>query len=225
MRGATMRFYLTVFTAMLLIPAYCLGSEAVQWTPESRQIGIESATRYWIDTNGNTGLSEVLRRPDSEWRAIEGDSINHGYVDEPYWFRVEVTNPSTSDLSPYLEIGYPVLDEIEFHAFSHNDQPMELAARFGGEEFVVVLPDTNVGGARKVAERIRRKVEETLFTVSLDSVRVTVSIGISSRVPDRAEYNETLFEEADQALYQAKAANRNRVVVHQHNTPEMGESQ
>jgi len=171
---------------MLLIPAYCLGSEAVQWTPESRQMGIESATRYWVDTNGNTDLSEVLRRPESEWQVIEGDSINHGYVDEPYWFRVEVTNPSTSDLSPYLEIGYPVLDEIEFHAFSRNGQPMELA---------------------------------------LDSVRVTVSIGISGRVPDRAEYNETLFEEADQALYQAKAANRNRIVVHQHNTPEIGESQ
>ena len=81
-------------------------------------------------------------------------------------------------------------------------------ARWGGEEFLVLLPDTDVGGAQRVAERMRGEVEAEV----VDGVgQVTISIGVAgSREGDTAE---TLVDRADSALYAAKHAGRNRVVT------------
>lgn len=93
-------------------------------------------------------------------------------------------------------------------------RPQDLVARFGGEEFVIILPNTDETGAVSVAERIRNKVQKTPFRVSHGVVQVTLSVGITSRVPESPEIGERLFEEADQALYRAKEAGRNRIIVH-----------
>lgn len=92
-------------------------------------------------------------------------------------------------------------------------RPQDMLARYGGEEFVVILPDTYTEGARSVAERIRERVAQTPFQVSEDTINVTVSIGVSSHVPGSADLSQWLFSEADQALYSAKNAGRNRVIV------------
>lgn len=92
-------------------------------------------------------------------------------------------------------------------------RPEDIVARYGGEEFVVVLPDTTAEGARCVAERIRRRVAETPFQVSRETIHLTVSIGISGRIPETVEITQRLFEDADQALYAAKHSGRNRVTV------------
>jgi len=64
-----------------------------------------------------------------------------------------------------------------------------------------------------VAERIRKEVETTPFQVPDAQVQVTLSIGVVSRIPTRADDSRILFEQADQALYDAKAAGRNRVML------------
>lgn len=89
----------------------------------------------------------------------------------------------------------------------------DLLARYGGEEFVAVLPDTTAEGARCVAERIRRKIADAPFQVSEERVTITMSIGVASRIPAHAEMSQQLFEEADTALYRAKKAGRNQVVL------------
>ncbi|TDT44375.1 diguanylate cyclase [Halospina denitrificans] len=89
----------------------------------------------------------------------------------------------------------------------------DLLARYGGEEFVAVLPDTTAEGARCVAERIRKKMASAPFQVSDERITVTLSIGVTSRIPGNADMSQQLFEEADRALYQAKRADRNQVVV------------
>ncbi len=96
-------------------------------------------------------------------------------------------------------------------------RPQDLVARFGGEEFVIILPDTDEAGALSVAERIRKKVETTPFRISHGAVQVTLSIGVASRIPENPDMGETLFEAADQALYRAKGAGRNRVISHSQN--------
>ncbi len=89
---------------------------------------------------------------------------------------------------------------------------IDVVSRYGGEEFAIVLPETDAASARVVAERIRRAVQDTYFPVSEDHppVRVTVSIGISSAPQDTIDVNE-LIEMADKALYYSKETGKNRV--------------
>jgi diguanylate cyclase (GGDEF)-like protein/PAS domain S-box-containing protein len=92
-------------------------------------------------------------------------------------------------------------------------RPSDHAARFGGEEFVVLLPDTDADGALLVAEQIRAATS-ALGIEHLGSAHgtVTVSIGISSLTPFSSDENpDQLIAAADQALYRAKAQGRNRV--------------
>jgi diguanylate cyclase (GGDEF)-like protein len=86
----------------------------------------------------------------------------------------------------------------------------DIAARYGGDEFVVMLPDTPARGAFEVAERIRNAVETTPFPSGTETVHCSVSIGAAS-YPQDGRTLDALLGRADRALYQAKEAGRNRV--------------
>lgn len=88
----------------------------------------------------------------------------------------------------------------------------DFMGRYGGEEFVVVLPEVGVEGAQVVAERIRAKIAEAPVLVSDQRIAVTSSFGISERRPDTL-HAEGLVHEADIALYASKTRGRNRVSV------------
>ncbi|MCW8919362.1 MAG: GGDEF domain-containing protein [Gammaproteobacteria bacterium] len=81
--------------------------------------------------------------------------------------------------------------------------------RFGGEEFVVLLPSTTTTGARILAERIREKLEVSRCHYEGGEIAVTASIGIASL--ELGDNQHTLFDKADKALYRAKALGRNQV--------------
>jgi len=98
----------------------------------------------------------------------------------------------------------------------HVTRPQDFAARYGGEEFVVLLPDTPGDGAERVAERIRKEIEKTAFRVSGEMLHLTVSIGVCSVSPARADATKEIFSCADEALYEAKGQGRNRVVANRH---------
>jgi two-component system cell cycle response regulator len=91
---------------------------------------------------------------------------------------------------------------------------IDLACRFGGEEFVVVMPDTDLGVATLVAERIRRRIAGEPFPIEKGArgIEVTISIGIAARMgpQDNASH---MLKRADDALYRAKRDGRNRVVA------------
>ncbi|BCH24873.1 PleD family two-component system response regulator [Mesorhizobium sp. L-8-3] len=95
-----------------------------------------------------------------------------------------------------------------------NVRGIDLACRYGGEEFLVVLPDTEGHDAERVAERIRAEIERTPFIVGREgiSVSITISVGVScvKYPPDSVE---ALIKRADVALYEAKRGGRNRVVA------------
>jgi two-component system cell cycle response regulator len=91
---------------------------------------------------------------------------------------------------------------------------IDLACRYGGEEFVVVMPDTDLSVATMVAERIRRRIAGEAFPIHRGerSIEVTISIGIAARVsPD--DDAMAILKRADEALYRAKRDGRNRVVA------------
>ena len=92
-------------------------------------------------------------------------------------------------------------------------RPGDLAARIGGEEFSVLLPDTNIDAAIRVAEDIRSQVEH-LRIPTADGVTITtitVSIGVGSCVPDKNVQISDFISETDKKLYRAKELGRNRV--------------
>jgi diguanylate cyclase (GGDEF)-like protein/putative nucleotidyltransferase with HDIG domain len=101
-----------------------------------------------------------------------------------------------------------VADVFQLH-LRHYD----VAARFGGEEFALLLPETTPEQAFEIAERIRRAVADASFEVDTasDPIRATVCLGVASFPADGADANE-LIHQADLAVYRAKLQGRNRVV-------------
>jgi two-component system, cell cycle response regulator len=110
--------------------------------------------------------------------------------------------------------GHDAGDDVlrEFAArFRRNTRGIDLACRLGGEEFVIIMPDTDIGRAFQVGERLRACIAAEPFDIQNDiSLRVTASVGISAF--EKSDTPATLFKRADQALYAAKREGRNRVV-------------
>jgi two-component system cell cycle response regulator len=111
------------------------------------------------------------------------------------------------------DAGDAVLREFANRVRAHT-RGIDVVARYGGEEVVVLVPDTPLEGARAVAERIREQVEGTPFAINrgAQAVTVTVSIGVAAREAGDGSGGDIL-KRADFALYRAKEAGRNRVIA------------
>ncbi|QSP96206.1 GGDEF domain-containing protein [Marinobacter salinisoli] len=94
---------------------------------------------------------------------------------------------------------------------------IDTLARWGGEEYLVVLPETETGEALNMAERIRKEIAAASIDAEGATVTATISIGVASIHP--SEGIDGLLQRADQALYQAKSLGRNRVCVHEAEAP------
>ncbi len=94
-------------------------------------------------------------------------------------------------------------------------RPADLACRYGGEEFAIILPETDLRGARFVANRLRHNLAALKLAHGASSTDsdVTVSIGIATQVPVDANGFADVLKQADSALYSAKRSGRNRIVV------------
>ncbi|MBD2425902.1 ABC transporter substrate binding protein [Phormidium sp. FACHB-1136] len=93
--------------------------------------------------------------------------------------------------------------------------PPDLAARYGGEEFALILPETDLAGAKALAERLRRRVEELAIPHQFSRTQpyVTVSLGVVMVMAQDVPHAEDVIRLADQALYQAKLQGRNRTII------------
>ena len=107
--------------------------------------------------------------------------------------------------------GDQTLKEIS-NIIQENVREIDIVGRFGGEEFCVVLPDTDREGARLVAERIRQSAQKRLIKAYDSALRVTLSIGLAI-YPSDGKLLEELMDKADWALYRAKSQGRNCVVA------------
>jgi diguanylate cyclase (GGDEF)-like protein/PAS domain S-box-containing protein len=111
--------------------------------------------------------------------------------------------------------GHTAGDQVLLHVANTCRQALrttDIVGRWGGEEYVIVLPEADIEGAALIAERIRRMVAETEIPVAPKPIKVTVSIGVAA-LKDHGQALEALIDCADRALYAAKQGGRNQVQV------------
>lgn len=96
--------------------------------------------------------------------------------------------------------------------FLRDLRQIDLIGRYGGDEFIALLPETDLENACQAGERLRQIVVESIFAKGSQPVRITISVGVAS-LHHGGENIDSLIERADRALYQAKEQGRNRVIT------------
>lgn len=110
--------------------------------------------------------------------------------------------------------GHKAGDEALIHftrILQQNLRKSEIFARFGGEEFVMLLPESDLNQAHLTAERIRKIIESTPLNIESFEIKITASFGVST-FKNRQDTLDSLIQKSDKALYMAKKGGRNRVV-------------
>ncbi|MFM0501383.1 sensor domain-containing diguanylate cyclase [Paraburkholderia caffeinilytica] len=169
----------------------------------------ESELQRIAATDALTGLSNRRafdRRLAQEWRRAQREQtpLSLLFIDIDHFKRFNDTYGHAT--------GDEVLTVVAERITSGTRRAVDLAARYGGEEFAVVLPNTSLEGAIKVAEKIRKRVESAgLEHKDTQSGHVTISVGCASCKPPEGGSAAALLAAADAQLYVAKAGGRNRV--------------
>ncbi|WP_321942482.1 sensor domain-containing diguanylate cyclase [Burkholderia cenocepacia] len=206
-RAETIGLLVATFGAAFIALSVFLGVQL------RRRMRAESELELLARTDGLTGLNnrrsfgEVL---DREWRrARRAHSVfSLLFVDVD---RFKAYNDTYGH-----QAGGDALAAVARCIGENIRRPTDTAARYGGEEFVVLLPDTPPTGAAQTAERIRAAINElALEHAGSEYGRVTASIGLASWTPDQDGDPGAVIKAADEALYYAKAAGRNKVSAFQ----------
>ena len=129
-------------------------------------------------------------------------------IDADYFKRV-------NDMHGHL-VGDRCLQHIASILQRSARRNLDLLVRYGGEEFILVLPATDSNGVLTIAEEIRQSIESDSLSIQGKEIRLTVSVGVHVSVPDATDDAESLLLKADEALYTAKRKGRNRVEVYRH---------
>jgi len=164
--------------------------------------------RTLASTDALTGLANRRR-----FRAVANNEIHRArrYGTELSMILMDVDRFKQVNDTFGHDVGDQVLRELAAIGLA-NIRTFDLLARVGGEEFAMVLPESDLETARRAAERMRLAVEAQTITVEHHQVRMTISLGAASFKPDMKQVDD-LYKAADQALYQAKKKGRNSVQV------------
>ncbi|MBM6552012.1 sensor domain-containing diguanylate cyclase [Marinomonas ostreistagni] len=171
----------------------------------NRKLDQMSKTDGLTDLNNRASLDRALKLTYESY--ISGNSGPHSLVMADIDFFKKV-----NDNYGHL-IGDQVLQEVA-KILSGGSRRGDFVGRYGGEEFCVLLLNTNAEGARVYAEKIRQQIEAAVITTAKGDINITISMGCSE-LSDKYSSLANWIESADKALYQAKENGRNQTVVSQ----------
>lgn len=197
-----------VAVGLFAVLGYLFGAEHDRLREESDEVKDHNLTlSEMAETDGLTGLLNV--RSSHERLAIE--------LEDSYRSHLTVL---LIDIDHFKRIndrfGHPFGDQVLVETAAILKKSLRLidsVGRLGGEEFIILLPRTPQEKGVITAERIRETLESHPFQCDGKPVTVTVSVGVATHTPAQLRGKESLMKAADDALYKAKRAGRNRVVV------------
>ena len=111
--------------------------------------------------------------------------------------------------------GHLAGDEVIRHTAQvtrNGVRQSDSAGRYGGEEFGIILPETDAENARVICERIRETIEQSTVNTTAGDIRYTISMGVAQLTDEPENYMQWM-QKADEALYKAKESGRNKVVI------------
>ncbi len=175
---------------------------------------LEKANEELIDMSHRDPLTQIFNRRYFSEQSKKIKSFSQRNNNIPF-------SIITLDIDKFKKIndtyGHLVGDEVIIkvaHIIEAEVRTSDIVARFGGEEFVMLLQDCDLDGAYKVAEKVRQDIEKTSISVHLDTeVKFTVSIGVAQFSEVDNNNIELTLSRADEALYKAKNIGRNKTVV------------
>ncbi len=182
---------------------------AGQLALEIKKVRLYEKVQELAIVDGLTGVylrRHFLERYDKELKRSKRHGFNLSF------FMVDIDNfKRYNDKYGHL-VGDVALQEVA-EILKNSIRTVDLVCRYGGEEFAVILPQTDKEGALQVAERIRWAADNHRFKAYDQVTKVTVSIGVAT-FPEDAKDMDELIERADEAMYKAKKKGRNRVVIY-----------
>lgn len=155
-------------------------------------------------------LTGLPNRQAYQERVIEEAERSKRYRRNLSILMVDIDNFKQVNDSLGHEYGDIVLQKVASQLRQHL-RSVDFVARIGGEEFIVVLPETDLSGALEVANRLRAAVKTTVIDTIQGSLSVTVSVGVGSGVVRETEDHRQMILDADQGLYVAKRTGKDRV--------------
>lgn len=173
-------------------------SIAVENSRLYRMATLDRMTGLYIHHYFKERLSEEIKRSernDSKLTLIMADIDHFKKVNDTYGHQQ----------------GDLILKEIAV-IIHQNIRSFDIASRYGGEEFAIILTEADINTAYNIAERLRRKIEQHDFPGDNGPVKITISMGIAQYRPEHDKNEKSLIKRADVALYSAKAQGRNLVI-------------